>query len=106
MIKFEEHDGLIFKILDKPIPLTPEAEMPCLVRLIQDDSPMGKLNKDLHGYDTKGLTPKICTEVIDINDLSDHNRGSVRYNGFISCQYYHYELIGIPVIKQKEEHND
>ena len=45
MIKFEEHDGLIFKMLDKPTPLTPDAEMPCLVRLIQDDSPMGRLNK-------------------------------------------------------------
>ncbi len=45
MIKFEEHDGLIFKMLDKPVPLTADAEMPCLVRLIQDDSPMGRLNK-------------------------------------------------------------
>ncbi len=45
MIKFEKHDGLIFKMLDKPVPLTADAEMPCLVRLIQDDSPMGRLNK-------------------------------------------------------------
>jgi hypothetical protein len=30
MIKFKEHDGLIFKMLDKPVPLTPDAEMPCL----------------------------------------------------------------------------
>ncbi|MDD2314376.1 MAG: hypothetical protein PHX12_05870 [Proteiniphilum sp.] len=45
MIKFKEHDGLIFKMLDKPVPLTADAEMPCLVRLIQDDSPMGRLNK-------------------------------------------------------------
>ena len=91
MIKFEEHDGMLFKMLDKPVPLTPDAEMPCLVRLIQDNSPMGKLNKDLHA---KVLTPKICTEVIDVNDLSDHNRGSVRCDGFMSCLYYYYELIG------------
>jgi hypothetical protein len=91
MTNFKEHDGMLFKMLDKPVPLTPDAEMPCLVRLIQDNSPMGKLNKDLHA---KVLTPKICTEVIDVNDLSDHNRGSVRCDGFMSCLYYYYELIG------------
>ena len=32
MINFKEHDGLLFKMLDKPVPLTPDAEMPCLVR--------------------------------------------------------------------------
>ncbi len=32
MIKFKEHDGLIFKMLDKPVPLTTDAEMPCMVR--------------------------------------------------------------------------
>lgn len=94
MIKFEKHEGQLFRMLESPVPLTPDAEMPCLVRLIQDDSPMGKYNNDLHGFDSERLKPKICTEVIDVNDLSDHNRGSVRYDGFISCQYYHYELIG------------
>ena len=101
MIKFEEHDGKLFRMLEEPVPLTLDAEMPCLVRLMQDDSPMGKHNKDLHGFDTGRLTPKICTEVIDVNDLSDNNRGSVRYGEFISCLYYHYaclyyhyELIG------------
>ena len=49
-------------MLDEPTPLTPDAEMPCSVRLIQDDSPMGKHNKDLHGFDPERLTPKICTE--------------------------------------------
>ena len=32
MIKFEEHDGMLFKMLDEPTPLTPDAEVPCLVR--------------------------------------------------------------------------
>lgn len=32
MINFKEHDGMLFKMLDKPVPLTPDAEMPCLVR--------------------------------------------------------------------------
>lgn len=103
MTNFKEQDGMLFKMLDKPVPLTPDAEMPCLVRLIQDDSPMGLLNKDLYAYDAKELTPKICTEVIDVNDLSDHNRGSVRYDGFISCQHYHYELIGTPVAEGSKD---
>ena len=97
MIKFEEQDGLIFRMLDKPTPLTPETEMPCLVRLIQDDSPMGKHNKDLHEFDPERLTPRICTEVIDVNDLSDPNRGSARCDGLMSIQYYRYELIGTHV---------
>ena len=33
MIKFEEQDGILFKMLDNPVPLTPDAEMPCLVRV-------------------------------------------------------------------------
>ena len=32
MTNFKEHDGMLFKMLDKPVPLTPDAEMPCLVR--------------------------------------------------------------------------
>ncbi|HHV03493.1 MAG TPA: hypothetical protein GXX64_06235, partial [Bacteroidales bacterium] len=97
MIKFEEHDDNLFRMLEEPVPLTPDAEMPCLVRLIQDDSPMGKHNKDLHGFDPERLTPRICTEVIDVNDLSDPNRGSARCDGLMSIQYYRYELIGTHV---------
>ncbi|MDY0387936.1 MAG: hypothetical protein RBT65_12590 [Methanolobus sp.] len=103
MTNFKEHDGMIFKMLEEPVPLTPETEMPCLVRLIQDDSPMGKHNKDLHAFDPKRLTPKICTEVIDVNDLSDPNRGSARCDGFMSIQYYRYELIGTHVKEGSDE---
>ncbi len=95
--RFEEHEGKLFKMLEEPTPLTPDAEMPCLVRLIQDDSPMGKHNKDLHGFDPERLTPRICTEVVGVNDLSDPNRGSARCDGFMSIQYYRYELIGTHV---------
>ncbi|MCK9436510.1 MAG: hypothetical protein M0Q12_04795, partial [Synergistaceae bacterium] len=45
MIKFKEQDGMLFRMLEEPVPLTPDAKMPVLVRLIQDDSPMGRLNK-------------------------------------------------------------
>jgi hypothetical protein len=32
MINFKEHDGLIFKMLEEPVPLTEDTNMPCLVR--------------------------------------------------------------------------
>jgi hypothetical protein len=32
MIEFKKHDGMLFKMLDEPVPLTPDAEIPCLVR--------------------------------------------------------------------------
>ncbi len=50
MIKFEEHEGLLFKMLDKPVPLTPDAKFPCVVRLIQDNSPMGRYNQSYSEY--------------------------------------------------------
>ena len=100
--QFEKHEDQLFRMLEEPVPLTPDAEMPRLIRLIQDDSPMGLHNKDMFGYDPERLKPRICTEVIDVNDLSDHNRGSVRYDGYISCQYYHFEIIGTPVAEGSE----
>ena len=50
MTNFKEHDGVLFKMLDKPVPLTPDAKMPVLVRLIQDDSPMGRYNQSYSEY--------------------------------------------------------
>ena len=44
MTNFKEH-WLIFKMLDKPVPLIPDTELPVLVRLIQDDTMLGKANK-------------------------------------------------------------
>lgn len=45
MIKFETINGTLWLMLDKPVPLMPDSKMPCLVRLIQDDSPMGRNNR-------------------------------------------------------------
>ena len=45
MIKFEEHDDNLFRMLEEPVPLTDDAELPVLVRLIQDDTMLGKANK-------------------------------------------------------------
>ena len=52
MINFKEHDGMLFKMLEENeiVPLTDDAELPVLVRLIQDDSPMGKYVKQCWGH--------------------------------------------------------
>lgn len=50
MIKFEEHDGMLFKMLEEPVPLTKDAKMPCIIAPIQDDSPMGRYVKQCWGH--------------------------------------------------------
>ena len=96
-MKFETINGQLCRMVE-PEPLTPEANFPCVVRLIQDDSPMGLYHKDLFGMDKDKYNPKICNEVRSLSDLSDSNRGSVIHSGgILSAQYYHFEIIGYPV---------
>jgi len=83
MIKFEEHDGLIFKMLDKPVPLTTDAEMPCLVRLIQDDSRMGMFNRD-----TK---PSRLSDFYLVARIVSNN---IVVDEFMESDYSRFEIIG------------
>ena len=55
---FEHINGQLCIMLEKPEPLTKDAKFPCLVRLIQDDSPMGRMNKRAYPIhrQTKGST--------------------------------------------------
>ena len=91
--KFEKHNDNLFRMLEENeiVPLTPDAEMPCLIRLIQDDSPMGRYNKAYseYKYGVKlgcCLLPIIATHIGKngvVNDIEwDINR---------------YEIIGYPV---------
>jgi len=107
MIKFKVQDGMLFRMLEEPVPLTPDTEMPCLVRLIQDDSPMGLHNKDMFGYDPERLKPRICTEVIDVNDLSDSNRGSAERGARMKDKTYTPDYISRPsdTIKESMEYS-
>jgi hypothetical protein len=90
MIKFEEHDGLIFRMLEGPVPLTADAELPCLVRLIQDDTMLGKTNK--MGCHQETLSQKIiCIELTG---------GGLFMNGDYT---YRYEIIGYPVAEGSAE---
>jgi hypothetical protein len=87
-MRFEKHDGMLFRMLDEPVPLTPDAKMPCLVRLIQDDSPMGKYNQDM--YKSALHTIVMC---IRINSQNDINTSIANISGS-SLHYARYEIIG------------
>lgn len=86
MIKFEEHEGLIFKMLDKPEPLTVDAEMPCLVRLIQDDSPMGLCNRWKYSEKQDFLKKDWTISLLENN-----------LNKVKDIHYSQFEIIGYPV---------
>jgi len=92
MIKFEEHDGLIFKMLDKPVPLTTDAELPCLTRLIQDDSRMGMFNRD-----TK---PSRLSDFYLVARIVSNN---IVVDEFMESDYNRFEIIGTPVAEGSAE---
>ena len=101
MIKFEEHDGLIFKMLDKPVPLTPEAEMPCLVRLIQNDSPMGRYNRDAAYFDVIDklfVAQKIKENPFYSNTLHAYEKNSLNQD-YCIASIHTLEIIGYPVVE-------
>jgi len=92
MIKFEKHDGLIFKMLDEPTPLTPDAEVPCLTRLIQDDSRMGMFNRD-----TK---PSRLSDFYLVARIVSNN---IVVDEFMESDYNRFEIIGTPVKEGSDE---
>ena len=84
-----------FEMLKKPRKLKPNSKMPCLIRLIQDKSPIGLYHQDLYSYDSRLLKPFVCAKVRSLKDKADSNRGSVvREDGILSLQYYHFEIVG------------
>ena len=99
MIKFKEHDGLLFKMLEEPVPLTPDAEMPCLVSLIQDDSPIGKQNKQ----DFHACVLAERTLVLSIDMETFPNTVNSYYEPFNQQYYWRFEIIGTPVAEGSAE---
>ena len=90
MIKFEEHEGQLFRMLDKPVPLTDDTELPVLVRMIQNDTMLGKANKRSCHPDALAIKI-ICIELTD---------GGLFLDGHYT---YRYEIIGIPVAEGSSE---
>ena len=104
--RFEEHEGQLFRMLDKPVPLTADAEMPCLVRLIQDDSQMGKYNQDMNCFDVIGkmlyITQKIKENPFYSNTLHAYGKTSRSQDSCIAS-IHQLEIIGYPVVEGSKE---
>lgn len=84
MIKFDTINGTLCRMVE-PEPLTDKSQFPCVVRLIQDDSPMGRYNRNT--WLTSQLQEiQICKKLIAycVNELVDN-------------EFYHFEIIGHPV---------
>jgi hypothetical protein len=91
--RFETINGNLYMMLEKPIPLTKDAKFPCVVRLIQDDSPMGRYNNRLTD---KCLLPFICVGI-------DNNGDMERMENAPRFSHECYELLGYPVAEGSAE---
>ena len=90
MIKFEKHEGKLFRMLESPVPLTDDTELPVLVRMIQDDTMLGKANKRISN-------PNTLAQKIICSNLTD---GGL----FLGGNYaYRYEIIGAFVEEGSED---
>jgi len=95
-VKFETINNTLCRMVE-PEPLTDKAQFPCVVRLIQDDSPMGRYNQSYSEYRYGVrlgccMLPIIATHIAKngvVNDIEwDVNR---------------YEIIGYPVVDGSAE---
>lgn len=99
MINFKEQDGELFRMLDEPVPLTPDAEMPCLVRLIEDDSPMGRFNRDASYSDVIGklfVAQKIKENPLYSNTLHAYEKNFLNQD-YCIASVWTLEIVGCPV---------
>lgn len=91
-MKFETINNQLCRMVE-PEPLTPEATFPCVVRLIQDDSPMGRYNQSYSEY-RYGVRLGCCMLPI----VATH----IAKNGVINNVEWdvnRYEIIGYPVVE-------
>jgi hypothetical protein len=89
MIRFETINDTLCRMVE-PEPLTPDSQFPCLARLIQDDSQMGKYNRRLR--DT-ALEPLLVLGLDKNSEVVSHN--NPRPSFYPEC----YEIIGYPVVE-------
>ena len=82
-IKFETINNTLCRMVE-PEPLTDTSTFPCVVRLIQNDTMLGKANKRACHPETLA-NKRICVELTDDGMFMDGN------------YTYRYEIIGYPV---------
>lgn len=92
--EFETINGMLCRMV-KPEPLTENAQFPCLVRLIQDDSPMGRMNRH-YKPDTELEKHAIVSKLSDskLTIIGD------KWNGY---DIFNHEIIGYPVVDGSNE---
>lgn len=93
-IKFETINGTLCCMVE-PEPLTEKSQFPCVVRLIQDDSPMGRMNK--RAYPVGKIDPIVVVGL----ELS----GEISTIGNVNTHLEHeaFEIIGYPVVDHSAE---
>ncbi len=100
MIKFKGHDGMVFCMLEEPVPLTPDAEMPCFVRFITHGV-IGEYVKE-HWLDCNQKNVPIYIDDVDSDgDVTvwiDENR-----NEHHCCPFPMFEIIGTLVKEGSKE---
>jgi hypothetical protein len=91
-MNYGKYEGQLCRMLEEPVPLTPDAEMPCLTRLIQDDSRMGMFNRD-----TK---PSRLSDFYLVARIVSNN---IVVDEFMESDYNRFEIIGTPVAEGSED---
>jgi hypothetical protein len=84
--QFEIHEGQLFLMLEEPVPLTTDAKLPRVVRLIQDDSRMGMFNRDTKPSRLSDFY--LAARIVNNNIIVDE---------FMESDYHRFEIIGYPV---------
>lgn len=91
MIKFETINGTLCRMVE-PTPLQLDSELPCVVRLIQNDSRMGMFNRDTKPSRLSDFY--LAARIVSNNIVVDE---------FMESDYHRFEIIGYPVEEGSKE---
>lgn len=95
MMKFETINNQLCRMVE-PEPLTKNAQFPCVVQLIQDDSPMGGYNRTM---ETAYTLRRTLTALRVFSDSNVEAKDILLPAG----NYNRYEIIGYPVVDGSAE---
>ena len=87
MIRFETINGTLCRMVE-PEPLQLDSQIPCLTRLIQDDSRMGMFNRDTKPNRLSDFY--LAARIVNNNIIVDE---------FMESDYHRFEIIGYPVVE-------
>lgn len=94
--RFEEHEGQLFRMLEEPVPLTQDSEMPCLCGYIKDKSLAGEYNRRMRNA-SKIIDRKVIITEIRSSAAYDHELRFGFAKSSCEARYEQLEIIGYPV---------